>query len=60
MLAVFFEGNRVNIEMDLDMYQILDMYRDAKAKIRENGFEGLKMLGLCLVLSQFVVEGSYP
>ncbi|KAJ8446115.1 hypothetical protein Cgig2_000912 [Carnegiea gigantea] len=25
--------------MDLDIYQMLDMYRDAKAKLKENGFQ---------------------
>jgi len=50
VLAVFSKANRVNIEMDLDMYQILDMYRDAKAKLK-----CLNVLGLCLVLSQLVL-----
>ena len=45
MLAVFYEGNRVDIEMDLDMYQISDLYIDAKAKLRENGLEALEYAG---------------
>ena len=60
MLAVFYEGNRVDREMDLDMYYMLDLYRDAKTKLRGNGFEVPELLGLCLVLPQLVVEGSCP
>lgn len=39
VFAVCYEGNRVDIEMDLDMYQMLDLHRDAKDKLRENGLE---------------------
>ena len=58
MFVVLYEDNRVDIEMDLGMYQMLDLYKHAKAKLRENGFECLNILGLCLIIPQLVVEGS--
>jgi len=39
LLVVFYEGDKVEIGMDLDMYQMLDLCRDAKAKLRKKEFE---------------------
>ena len=58
MLLVFYEGNRVDIEIDLRMCQMLVLYRDAKLSSGKMGLKCLNMLGLYLVLPQLVVEGS--
>ena len=40
MLSVCFEGHRVFIKnVDLDMYQMLDLHRDAKRTFEEAGVE---------------------
>ena len=46
MLSVCFEGHRVFIKnVDFDMYQMLDLHRDAKRKFQQAGIEVSQYFG---------------